>query len=63
MCVHIGLQSREKRVGYIAHSAQLAWPNTGRKLDTTLLYVYKPVMYFCYTRIIELTCQDSGIIV
>jgi len=45
MVLHIDLQSREKRGGYITHSAQLAWPNAGGTPDTVLMRDYMPVMY------------------
>jgi len=43
------LQSREKRGGYITHSAQLAWPNAGGtpdQPDTALMHAYMLIMYF-----------------
>ena len=45
MCVNIDLQSREKKEGYITHSAQLAWPNAGGTPDTTLMHGYMPILY------------------
>jgi len=38
--------SREKRGGYITHSAQLAWPNASGTPDTTLMHGHMPMIYF-----------------
>jgi len=46
MSVHIDLQSRETKVGFIAHPARLVWQNAGGTSDTALMYGYMPIMYF-----------------